>query len=398
MIPPLLHMPENYLSTAFKTKNAFFFPAWFLEWIEHSPDAMVWAMAGIFILSWVMFALGLKTQLACLVMTGCCYYFYALNSFHIGTLSFDILLVTLVLLCTTSYLGDFLSLDSLRRGDVRSYKRLRPFFVQRLLQLQLLWTFWHTSISKITAGGNWLTENPYYYLMHYPPMGVVRAFPLRPWLAQHPEICYGLGIALVIFELTIPLGWFIPRTRTVAIVLGIAFQLMLWFTLHVPTIFLFLFPPMMMLFIPPERLVSWIEEQQEKWANRGRAILLYDGQCGFCVSSVRRLRVLDLFGWLDPLDFHRQPALDALHPSLTPARCHSEMILIESNGRLSGGFDAFARLSLRLPLLLGLAPLLRFPGIPWLGRRIYRWIAAHRYLFHRNISCETNQCNTRSFN
>ncbi|MBI3330934.1 MAG: DUF393 domain-containing protein [Candidatus Omnitrophica bacterium] len=392
MIPSFFQMEDTYLATAFRTQNYSFFPVPILRLVAASPDGVVWAFVALFAVSLAAFTVGLCTQASTVLLTLSCYYFYALNNYHIGTLSFDILLVTLFLLCVTNYHGDFLSLDTLRRGRARAYKRLRPFFLQRLLQLQLAWTFWYTALSKITDGGNWLTDNPHYYLMHYPPIGVVREFPGRAWLGQHPVLCHQLGIALLAFEVLVPFLWFIPRTRPLGIALGIAFQLMLWVTLHVPTIFLFLFPPLMLLFIRPEALVRWIERRQAAHAAHGRAVLLYDGRCGFCLESVRRLRVLDLFGWVDPLDFHAQPDLSRLAPALTPERCRSEMVLLEPNGRLSGGFEAFARMTRRLPLLWGLAPLVHLPGANWVGTRLYRWVAAHRYLFHRNPSCAANQC------
>ena len=73
------------------------------------------------------------------------------------------------------------------------------------------------------------------------------------------------------------------------------------------------------------------------------------------------------------------------------------MVLLEPDSagvwvRVSGGFDAFGRLCIRLPLLWPLAPLVFLPGARWIGRRTYRWIAAHRYLLHRNPLCATNQC------
>ena len=392
VIPSFFQMGDNYLTTAFKEKNLWFFPIWILQLVEASPDWCVWAFVVLFFVSLTAFTLGLFSQLSCILMTLTCYYFYALNSYHIGTLSWDILLVTLFLMCLTNYHGDFLSLDSLRRGDAYAYRRPRPYFLQRLLQLQIAWTFLYTAVSKIGAGGNWLTDNPSYYLMHYPAVGVVRDFPLREWLGQHPDLCYGLGIALLCFEFTLPVLWFIRRTRVAAIVLGIAFQFMLWGTLHVPTIFLFLFPPMMLLFIAPEHLVRWIESARTAQAGREGGILLYDGQCGFCLESLKRLRVLDLFGWVELRDFHAEVSLAALHPEITPERCRSEMVLLEPSGRLSGGFGAFRRLALRLPLLMGLVPLLYLPGASWMGNRVYRWVAVRRYLFHRNPVCATNQC------
>lgn len=392
MIPSFFHMADNYLPTAFKTKNFNFFPLPLLRLVEASPPAVIWAFVWLFAVSLAALTVGWHAQLSCLLLTLSCYYFYALNNLHIGTLSFDILLVTMVLMCLTRDHGDFLSLDSLRDGKDRSYRRLRPYWIQRLLQLQLAMTFWGTALSKVTAGGNWLTENPYYALMRYPPMGVVREFPGRGWLAQQPELCYRLGVGLLVFEALVPFLWFGRQTRAVGIALGIAFQVMLWATLHVPTIFLFLFPALMLLFAAPELTVKWIDRQREQQGARGRALLLYDGRCGFCLESVKRLRVLDVFSWIDPLDFHRQPDLPRLHPALTPARCHSEMVLIEPNGRLSGGFDAFARMTRHLPMLMPWWPGVHLPGAAWVGRRSYRWIAAHRYLLHRNPACAANQC------
>lgn len=392
MIPSFFHMADNYLATGFRTRNHSFFPAWMLDLASATPDWLVWVWVGIFLTALALFTVGWWSQISCIVMTAACYFFYARNNYHIGTLSFDILLVTLVLMCVTDFHGDFLSVDSLRRGSIRAHKRPRPYFLQRLLQLQLVLTFWHTALNKISGGGNWFTGNPYYHLMHYPPMGVVREFPLRAVLAQRPDLSYVVGVSVVIMELVIPVLWLIPRTRPFGIAVGIIFQLLLWVTLHVPTIFLFLFPPMMLLFIRPEAVVRWIEARQALRAQRGRAVLLYDGQCGFCVASVNRLRILDLFGWLDPLDFHAQPDVTRLHPALTPDRCRSEMILVEPNGRLSGGFDAFARMTRAMPLLWWAWPLARLPGTTWIGRRAYRWVAANRMLLHRNASCQTNQC------
>ncbi|MBI3087415.1 MAG: hypothetical protein HYY91_00790, partial [Candidatus Omnitrophica bacterium] len=109
MIPPFLQMEDNYLSTAFREKNFSFFPMWALELVERSPDGLVWAFVGLFAVSWFCFLIGFRSQAACLLMTVACYYFYALNSLHIGTLSFDILLVTLSLMWITSCHGDWLS-------------------------------------------------------------------------------------------------------------------------------------------------------------------------------------------------------------------------------------------------------------------------------------------------
>ncbi len=392
IIPSLLHLSDNYLATAFREYNGSFFPLWTLRLVDASPDWIVWMFVWLFAISWGSFLIGVCTPLAAIAMTTACYFFYARNALHIGTLSFDILLVTLSLVWVVPYYGDWLSVDGVLHGNGQGYATRRPFFIQRLLQLQMTWTFWYTALSKMTAGGNWLTDLPYYYLMHYPPLGVVRQFPGREFLAAHPQWCHAIQIGVMVCELVMPLLWWFRRTRTVGLILGVLFQWLLLVTLHVPTIFFFLFPAQMMLFIEPERIVAWIAQQQERQATCGRATLLLDGQCGFCQASVKRVLALDPFGYLNPVDFHTVLNVAALHPDLSPQRCKSRMQLIEPGGRLTEGFFSVRRMSLRMPLLWPLAPLLWLPGIGWIGQHAYDWVAKRRYLFHHRPACATNHC------
>ncbi len=255
VIPTLIPLADNYLATAFKEKNPVFFPMWILELIEKSPDGVVLAMVGLFYLCWFFFLIGFITQISCLLMNAACYYFYALNSLHIGTLSWDILLVTLFLMCLTPYPGDHFSVDAFlrrKRGEISAPRR--TYFIQRLLQFQLAWTYFYTALCKITPG-NWLTDNPYYYLMNGPFEGVIKSFWGRGVLAASPDLCFALGIAVLTCEILISLGLFIPKVRYAAIGSGVFFHILLLVTMHVPTVFFFLFLPQFLLFIPPEKLI-----------------------------------------------------------------------------------------------------------------------------------------------
>src|ERR1700679_3476888 len=122
VIPSFFHLDDNYLSTAFKTFNPDFFPQSFIDLVQKSPDALVYCFVAVFYITWFCFLIGLFSQISCILMTGCCYYFSALNCFHIGTLPWDILLVTLFLMCITSYHGDYFSVDSLRHGNIDAWR------------------------------------------------------------------------------------------------------------------------------------------------------------------------------------------------------------------------------------------------------------------------------------
>ena len=413
VLPSFVPLADNYLSTAFKTVNPIFFTPGALELVAKSPDWLVVVFVWGFIITWAFFLLGLFSQISCILMTACCYYFYALNDFHIGTLSWDILLVTLFLMCLTPYHGDYFSLDALRRGDTDAYRRTRPFFLQRLLQLQIASTFSYTGLYKITAQGNWLTGNPLHYLMNYPPEGVTKTFLIKEWMAVHPHFCYAVGIAIIITELSMPFLLFIPRTRRSAIVLGCLFHVLLVLTLDVPAIFFFLFPAQLLLFINPQKIIAWVEAKRTVNEASPKIRVVYDGDCGFCTNSVNALRVMDLYGKLDYADF-RTADLNALHPSLTKEKAQSQLYIIDTGGSgptpsrfgnvqnggggpeasvprsddvLRGGFFAFRRLCWALPMMYPLIFLFYFPGAGFVGPWVYRWVAENRFLFHTNNQC-----------
>ena len=393
VIPCFFQLSENYYSTAFKTYNASFFPVSVIELVQKSPDGLVLFFVFFFLIVWFFFLIGLFTQISCFLTIVACYYFYALNSFQIGTLSWDILLVTLFLMCVTPYPGDYFSVDCLRRADPLAYQRRRPFFLQRLLQMQIAFSYFYTGLYKISARGNWLTDNPMYYLMNYPPMGVTKNFLLKDFFAIHPQLCYWTGILIIACELSMPFLLFYRKTRNSAIVLGIFFHIVLILTFDVPAIFFFLFPAQLLLFVNPEKIVRTIERKRERALQSEQNILLYDGNCQFCRRSVAQLRVMDLFNTLKMVDYQtlikeNQP----LPGGLTEKQAASQLHLIEPNGMVSGGYFVFRRLSWKLPMLYPLIPIFYFPASGVIGPLVYRWVAKNRYLFHFNKTCRDNRC------
>ena len=393
VLPTFCHLGDNYFSTSFKEVNLTFFTPQIVLFIQKSPPWLIQAFVGIFCVFWFLFLIGLWSQLSCIVMTTACYYFYALNSFHVGTLSWDILLVTLFLMCWTPYHGDYFSLDCLLRANEDAYKKTRPFFLQRLLQLQIGFNYFYTALYKIMGEGNWLKDNPVYYLMNYPTPGVMKIFILKDYLLNKPELCYALGIFIVIIEISMIFLLFNPKTRISAIYLGFIFHLTLILTMDVPAIFLFLFPPQLLLFINPEDVVRFIEQKRLFNASSSKqAQLIFDGRCQFCQNSVRILKIMDLFGTLKYVDLHQISDFKLLHPQLDREKALSQLHLIEPDGRLYGGFEVFRRICFTMPMLYPLSLVFYFPGMSLIGPWKYKIIAKNRYFFHFNRTCQNNAC------
>jgi predicted DCC family thiol-disulfide oxidoreductase YuxK len=120
-----------------------------------------------------------------------------------------------------------------------------------------------------------------------------------------------------------------------------------------------------------------------------KALVFYDGDCRFCVSSVAKLKAMDVGGRLEFKDA-RDPGVLRAHPEVSPARALERMQLVRPEGGAPlEGFDAFRWIAVRLPALRPLAPLLWLPGMGWIGRKLYDRVARSRFGFGR---CEGGAC------
>jgi predicted DCC family thiol-disulfide oxidoreductase YuxK len=126
-------------------------------------------------------------------------------------------------------------------------------------------------------------------------------------------------------------------------------------------------------FLPVERLLP----------RRTRArVVLYDGWCGLCQGSRRWASMLDWFGSVSWVNF-RDPQVRAAVPQLTDAQLEQEMWIVGADGEMKPGFLGWRHLLTGFPLTCVPALLLYVPPVPFIGKRVYRFIA-HR----RPVRCE----------
>jgi predicted DCC family thiol-disulfide oxidoreductase YuxK len=112
-------------------------------------------------------------------------------------------------------------------------------------------------------------------------------------------------------------------------------------------------------------------------------VLLYDGDCAFCSSSVRFAeRRLDASRWeAVPFQFADLEALAAFTGGqVTAARAEREVLWITPDGRVYGGAQAAARLLLRTrrPLWSALGALATLPPVRQAAAVVYRLVAENR--------------------
>ena len=121
-----------------------------------------------------------------------------------------------------------------------------------------------------------------------------------------------------------------------------------------------------------------------------QTVVLFDGRCRLCQRSVQILKRLDWLGKLSYQDGRDALALPETNPPLVSKRLLEEMHVVTPGGRgVYRGFAAFRWMAWRLPACWPIAPFLYLPGVPWLGRHVYRWVARNR--FHL-VPCHDGQC------
>lgn len=121
---------------------------------------------------------------------------------------------------------------------------------------------------------------------------------------------------------------------------------------------------------------------------------IYDGQCVICRQSKRLIEALDWRRRVTFLDLHRWDDVQRLVPALDYPTAMGQMHVLAPDG-LYGGFFATRRALKELPLGYPVWLALRLPGMAWLGERVYRFIARHRYRINRWVGvpvCEDGAC------
>ena len=112
-------------------------------------------------------------------------------------------------------------------------------------------------------------------------------------------------------------------------------------------------------------------------ALRRRSILVYDGHCSFCRRWVARIARMDRSDTFE-LVARQTDGLTKRFPRLVEGDFDTGMRLITPDDAIHVGADAAYQIVRRLRYLRRIAWLYHVPGIHWLTRTVYAWIAANR--------------------
>jgi len=120
-------------------------------------------------------------------------------------------------------------------------------------------------------------------------------------------------------------------------------------------------------------------------------LVVYDGDCSFCIRQVQRLARWDSRG---SLAFVARGGPDAQRfvPDLVGDDVASQMYVVDRQGTRRGGARAVRYLARVLPRLWWIAWLLHLPGTLPLWDWLYRQVAKRRYRWRKSAACDDGTC------
>jgi predicted DCC family thiol-disulfide oxidoreductase YuxK len=124
---------------------------------------------------------------------------------------------------------------------------------------------------------------------------------------------------------------------------------------------------------------------------RPRPVVVYDGECRFCLKQVDRLRGRDEH---EAFEFVPRQAegLDERFPKLAEGDFDTGLRLVRTDGELVVGADAIYQIARQLRGYRRLAWLYRVPGLRGLLRLAYAWVAKNRYKLAGRNNCDDGSC------
>ncbi|HKW94491.1 MAG TPA: DCC1-like thiol-disulfide oxidoreductase family protein [Methylomirabilota bacterium] len=331
--------------------------------------------------SLVLALIGLFTRLSMLVAFVLGFYLLGLPH-NFGKVNHNDAIVVLGLaIFALSRAGDVWSLDAIwraRSGAVATTGASGNYsWPVALYRLMLSLVPFSAGVAKARGAGlvAWVLSNNLYDILiahHYSHSPPTRVGLLLVWF---PWICQVLAGGAVILELSTPLLVMLPLVlRTLLAASVVAMLVGFWLMMGV--FFQELIILFVIFFFPWKEVAGWLVDRS--WPPP--LAVLYDGSCGLCNRTIAILRALDVFDRLEVRDVLGDwPAVSARWPILDQPACLEDMHVITNYGRIYTGFYGYRALAWYLPLAWLVLPLLYTPGVPFIGVRVYSFVARRRH-------------------
>lgn len=116
-------------------------------------------------------------------------------------------------------------------------------------------------------------------------------------------------------------------------------------------------------------------------------LVIYDDHCPLCVFQMKMITWLDWFHLSQTVPLSSPEAQQAA-PGLDPEQLRAAMHVVTPQGKVHRGAYAVRFIALRMPLTLPLGLFLWVPGVMWVAKKVYAWVAANRLILSKVFGCK----------
>lgn len=350
---------------------------WLLEYLPTDTVSLTW-LGRSFILFIIMAMIGIFTHFSSSMVVILGIYLLGIPNFY-GKVDHYHHLLWFAALLASCRSGDALSIDAIinairkaDKGIITPIKSAKSY----ALPLRFVWilmgiVYFFPGFWKLFGGGyQWIFSdnlvNHFYQIwfeLQWRPN-----FPIE----NHPFLYESGALLSIIFELTVILLVLTPKTRILVFISGLLFHNFTYLFMRIP---FFALQICYVAFINWDRVFSRVGHVLFKQP----MYVIYDGNCKVCRRTISTIRVFDIFKritYISTTDSEsiKTYALDWLDSNAISADMHA----VIGDNKFAKGYDAYRWISLRIPFLWMLFPLLYIWPIPKIGRRIYRAVADSR--------------------
>jgi len=366
--------------------RVFWSPVWLMS-VLHLPPAstqMIQAMQIVWRAALAFSCIGLFTRISTVASFVLGFYLFGLPASFGRIHHQEHVLIFSFLIMAFSRCGDAWSVDALirkaRAGTIPPPPVISGEYTWpvRMIWVVIALTYFAAGVSKVRHSGfEWVASGNMSYFLMSQYYHVSDADPLTSLglvLARGSVLPHLLAASGVVLELALPIALFSRRSRWFLVPGAASMQFGIAMLMG-PNFYQMII--CQLLWVPWDRVVARITHLGE---HGYRYAVVYDGACGLCRQTIGVLRSLDLAGKVEFLDaVNEWPGIEKRFPDLDRNQCLTNMQVLNPQGKKYGGFYGYRALAQVLPLGWLVLPVLYLPGIPWIGSRVYRFVASRRH-------------------
>lgn len=192
-----------------------------------------------------------------------------------------------------------------------------------------------------------------------------------------------LGYLTLFFEAIFLFVFFRKKWRMIVFIIGVGFHLGIlilfpipWFALTVIAVYLLLIP------------VSWWKKMLTSTKDNYTLTFYYDSECPLCIRTKITITHLD---WFNKVDFKTVQFDSKDNPYINHIDIDSlldNIYSVDLKGRVYSGVDTYIQVMKRIFYLFPIALLLQLPGIYYIAKKVYSYIATNR----TTVRCTEENC------